>query len=227
MPGQSDVAIALTTKPRTTRAADDRAEALPGPDLRDERDRDDAVERRAGLSRVPQEVEHDRDDHAPEHRPRQASAAAEDESRVHDDEELHLEVERVHAELERREHAPGQPCDGGAARERHELQAVDGDGHDLGRERVVVDRPPCAPGARSLEEVEGGDDDRQHRQEEVEVRRRAAEAHAEEVERGDAGDAVRPAGQVDAEPVDVERELQEDLAEEQRHDREVVAAQPS
>ena len=47
------------------------------------------------------------------------------------------------------------------------------------------------------------------------------------MERRDAGDAVRPAGQVDAEPVDVERELEENLAEEQRHDREVIAAQPT
>ena len=77
-----------------------------------------------------------------------------------------------------------------------------------------------------VDEVEDRHDHRDEHEQEIEVRGRARELEAEEREGVDARDAVRATGEVDAEPVEVERQLEEDLAEEERHDREVVAAQP-
>ena len=49
---------------------------------------------------------------------------------------------------------PVSPAIAGAAREGDELQPLDRDAHQLGRERILAQRLPGAPGARQVDEID-------------------------------------------------------------------------
>ena len=114
------------------------------------------------------------------------------------------------------------------------LSTVHRHAHRLGRERVLAHRPPGASGTRVVDEVERDVDDREDGDGHVEVADGEdalvldGERVAEQLERVDAQDPVRPARDVvSVDRVAVGRHGQVDLQEEQRHDRQVVAGQPA
>ena len=123
----------------------------------------------------------------------------------------------------------------GAERERHQLEPVDGHAHQLGGERILAQRAPRAARAGVVQQVERHVDQREEGERDVQVahreeplRGRARQIPAEDAELVDVEDAVRPVRDALAEDVvAVIRRGEEDLEEEERHDREVVAREAS
>ena len=110
----------------------------------------------------------------------------------------------------------------------------DGDAHQLGGERILAERLPRAARARLVDEIH--DEEREHEDDErgVEVPLQRADLEAAEVEVVDVRDAVRPAGDVEVARQAEERDRvavlidgDEELQEEERDDREVVADEAS
>ena len=193
------------------------------------------VEEAACVTRLAQRLEQDADDHGAEHDARLAAGAAEDDHRVDRDQQRELEVLREDAPVQRGRERPRQGGDRGAERERHQLQPVDRHPHQLGGERILAQRAPGASRARVVQEAERHVHEREEDERDVEVahgeqalRGRARQLPAEEAELVDVEDAVRPVRDALAEDVvAVVRRGEEHLEEEQRHDREVVAREPS
>ena len=187
------------------------------------------------------------DDHAPD-----VPHAAEDDHAEDEHRDVEEEVARERRALERRVVGAGDAAEERAARVRPRLRPHQRDSHRRGRGLVLADRDPGAAEARVLQpqRAEDREQEQHDRRPEEDVGRldlvaevlrvaalevvrrqeaagqvREAVAEAERVERRD---PVRPVRQVEAgaeEVVAVARDLRQDLAEAERHDREVVAAQ--
>ena len=176
-------------------------------------------------------VHHDR----PEDRTGQRPRAAEDDHRVDRDQQRHVEVGGEDARVERGEQRPREAGDARTHRKGDQLEPVDRHPHQLGRERILAQRAPRAPGARLAHRVQRRHHDEERDQGRVEVTRDAVDLAAEEMELVDVDHPVRAAGRVEAVMADAEErhavpvlvDRHEQLAEEQRHDREVVADEPS
>ena len=130
---------------------------------------------------------------------------------------------------------PRERSDRGAEREAQQLEEVDGHSHHLGRERVLAERAPRATRAGEVDEAQQDVDDDEERERDVEVGdvedaplARDGDRAPEEAERVDVEQAVGAARDVVTEEVvAVRRHGEEELQEEERHDREVVTCQPS
>ena len=194
------------------------------------------VEEVARVRGSPEQLEQDADDDRAEDDAGLAALAAEDDHRVDGDQEHEVELEREHGRVRRREQRPGQRRGRRPEGEAHQLQPVHGHAHHLGGECVLALRAPRASGPRVVDEAEQDE----HRCEEAERDEVVADGEraavldgqllAEEVERVDAKDPVRSAGHVpgtEEELVPVRRECLEELEEEERDDRQVVAGQPA
>ena len=182
------------------------------------------------MVRRSQDLERHVDDESPEDHAAEAAGAAEDHDRVDRDQQGRVEVAREHRGLERGEERAGQPRDARAEGERVELEPVDRHPHHLGGQRVLAQRVPRPPGARPVDEVDGGEADQEEDQGDPVVALERLELLPEDVERVEVRDPVRAVRDVvaageteDRDPVPVVRHRHEELAEEERHDREVVA----
>ena len=130
---------------------------------------------------------------------------------------------------------PRERSDRGAEREAQQLEPVDGHPHHLGRERVLAERAPRATRAGEVHEAQQDVDDDEERERDVEVGdvedaalARDGDRVPEEAERVDVEQAVGAARDVVTEEVvAVRRHGEEQLQEEERHDREVVTGQPA
>ena len=125
-------------------------------------------------------------------------------------------------------------ADARADGDRKQLQPVDGHPHQLRRERIVTVGAPGAAGPRLVQEVNRGEHDDDGDQREPEVRAVRRQVVAEDPEVVDVRDPVRPARDVvrsverdQRHAISLDRDRVEDLAEEQRYDREVVADEPA
>ena len=212
--------------------AKDGADPPPRAEPDDDEQQEDGVEeqpgpvlRVLGREELEGDVDHDRtEDHAG-----QAADAAENHDRVDGDQERQREVSRTDRREDGREDASREACDPGAEAERHQLEAVDRHAHRLRREWILTEGAPGAAGAGFADEVQADEHERDDTEQEVELLRPARELVAEERQRVDVGDAVRPAGEPLAADGGVRGEDEDDerLPEEERHDREVVAEQPA
>ena len=198
----------------------------------DEQEHDHRVEeeprvvlRVLGREELEGDVDHDRaDDDAG-----QAPDAAEDHDRVDRDQDRQREVPRGHGGQDGGEDAARKPGDAGSEGERHQLQPIDRNAHRLGREWVLAQRAPGAAGARLAEEVQADQDEQDDAEDEPVLLAPRRQLVAEEVVRVDVRDPVRPSGQSLAVHGRIRRVDEDDerLAEEEGHDREVVAEQPA
>ena len=164
---------------------DHRERLPPRPQQRDERDHDDPVEDPARVVGVSQRLQRPVDQHRADRHPDQAARPAEDDHRVHGDQQDEVEVRREDGALHRREDRTGDARDACAHGEPHQLQAAHGHRHQLGRELVLAKRPPGATGARLIQEVEEGDDEDEGDECDVEVAVERRDLPPEELERVD------------------------------------------
>ena len=95
-----------------------------------------------------QHLERDVDDERAEDDAAEAAGAAEDQHRVDGDQQRHVEVGGEDGRVERGEERAGEPGDAGADAKATSFSRLTGHAHQLGRERVLAQRPPGAAGAR-------------------------------------------------------------------------------
>ncbi len=217
--------------PEREEPAEHRGEPPREAQRRDEADDDDGVEQHARVAGIAEHLEQDADQHRADHDPALAAGAAEDHHRVDRDQEREREREREDAGVQGADQRAAERGDRGAEREAQQLEPVDGHSHHLGRERVLAERAPRATRAGEVDEAQQDVDDDEERERHVEVGdvedaalARDVERAAEEAERVDVEQAVRAARDVVTEEVvAVRRHGEEELQEEERHDREVVA----
>ncbi len=171
-------------------------------------------------------------DRAQHHAPDRPEAA-EDDHGQHEDRERELELVGVDRVVEGAEERAGHAAHRRAERVGEELHAHGRDAHADRGDLVLADRDPRPADARVAQpEVDEQHDQRERERRPVprsEVQRGEAvdEREVDLVDRRDAGAAVREVEVADAEDalVGVDRDAADDLAERERHDRDVVAAQ--
>src|SRR5690606_31040053 len=133
------------------------------------------------------------------------------------------------------EQRAGHAAERGAHGERQQLDVARVDAHGLGGDLILADRLPGAADARVLQAHADQHDQQRDGQQQVIVFFRAGHADAQQalaateheladLEAVDAVDALRPVGDVDRR-VEIIEENADDLAEAQRDDGQVVAAQ--
>src|SRR3954447_15849594 len=133
------------------------------------------------------------DDDRAENRPGDAPHAAEDDNREDEDENVESEVAGRHRRLDGREDPAAEPRQRRTDDDRETLEPVDGNAHHLGRERILPERTPGAPGSRSIREVQTGCGEAEHDREEVVLLLNRGERVAEELEWVQVADPARAA----------------------------------
>ena len=178
-----------------------------------------------------------REDHPADRDAPDRPHAAEDDHAEQEDRDVEVEVRGECARLEARVVRPRDPAEERPERVRPGLRPHQRDPHRGGRRLVLADRDPGAPETRVAQPH--GAEDREEQQQEgddvvpplavvgaLEVVGEPDHAEQWEADRVDGRDAERPVREVEApEAVAVADDLRDDLAESQRDDGEVVAAE--
>ena len=165
-------------------------------------------------------------DHAPDR-----AHPAEDDHAEQEDRELEVEVRRERARAVAREERARDAAEERADRVRPGLRPHQRDAHRRGGRLVLADRDPRAPEPRVAQPDAAEDGEEDERRSPSSSRGRPCSTprgrrtppNAERVDRRDPERSVRQVEAADR--VGVPDELRDDLAEPERHDREVVAAQ--
>jgi hypothetical protein len=182
-----------------------------------------------------QDLGHERKQQRPQdHAPDVAHAAEHDHRNHHHRLDQHEAFGRDEP-LDRGEHSAGDAAERRAHRECEQLHVRRVDAHRARRDLVFADRLPGAADSRVLHPHVDDDEREHHEEQQVVILHRAdqresgetpadREIDAAEPERIDQREALRPVGDVDR-PRKIVEEDPHDLAEAERDDRKVVAAQ--
>src|SRR6202163_4819735 len=187
------------------------------------------------LHRIAQHLGQQRQQYRAENDARNIAHAAQHHHRQHDDGFEQAEAFRAHELLRRRKDRAGDAAERRTHGERQQLYVAGIDAHRLGGNLVFADRFPRAAKARILQAEIDYDDADGDQQQEVVVLLRSGKRYAEndlgprkgeaaEAKRIDQVDALRAVGDIER-SIEVVQEDTDDLAETERYDREIVAAE--
>ena len=175
----------------------------------------------------------ERQQHRAEHDAPDRAQAAEDDHRQHEDREAELELIGLHGGLVGTEERARHAAEGGAGGVGQQLGLDERHAHRRCGDLVLADRDPGAPEARVAQAEVHEQDERDEHEHEPEVRseveRRVKRGEHRQVDRVDRRDRLAAVGELvaldDVDLVAVDGEAVDDLAERERHDRDVVPAQ--